>query len=194
MVSPQKFEEPWSIWIRQTVTHASTRVALLGTAGWTVCFLRMNCTAGMDLRNRVFSLHLIGFLLRATKKFYFTSPQPITPKETSDSDFTIEDVMLWPGMRFLRSQCKRCSTGRLHNSLPSLRESFEPFVLKETKPTYRRSYATCTSWLRTNILHRDVPRFSTIFILLGLNPLGQRKLPIVFTPSVMLCLWLPLSM
>ena len=28
--------------------------------------------------------------------FYFTSPQPIKPKEASDSDFTIEDVMLWP--------------------------------------------------------------------------------------------------
>ena len=51
--------------------------------------------------------------------FYFTSPQAIRPKEASDSDFTIEDVMLWPGMRFsLRSQCKRCSAGRLHNSLP----------------------------------------------------------------------------
>ena len=47
--------------------------------------------------------------------FYFTSSQPIRPKEASDSDFTIEDVMLWPGMRFsLRSQCKRCSAGRLH--------------------------------------------------------------------------------
>jgi len=47
--------------------------------------------------------------------FYFTSPQHIRPKEASDSDFTIEDVMLWPGMRFcLRSQCKRCSAGRLH--------------------------------------------------------------------------------
>jgi len=34
--------------------------------------------------------------------------------EASDSDFTIEDVMLWPSMRFsLRSQCKRCSAGRL---------------------------------------------------------------------------------
>jgi len=48
--------------------------------------------------------------------FYFTSPQPIKPKEASDSDFTIEDVMLWPGMRFsLRSQWKRYSAGRLHN-------------------------------------------------------------------------------
>ena len=28
--------------------------------------------------------------------FYFTSPQPIKPKEASDSDFIIEDVMLWP--------------------------------------------------------------------------------------------------
>ena len=47
--------------------------------------------------------------------FYFTSPQPIKPKEASDSDFTIGDVMLWPGMRFsLLSQCKRCSAGRLH--------------------------------------------------------------------------------
>ena len=46
--------------------------------------------------------------------FCFTSTQPIRPKEASDSDFTIEDVMLWPGMRFyLRSQCKRCSAGRL---------------------------------------------------------------------------------
>jgi len=48
-------------------------------------------------------------------KFYFTSPQPIKPNEASDSDFTIADLMLWPGMRFcLRSQCKRCSAGRLH--------------------------------------------------------------------------------
>jgi len=46
---------------------------------------------------------------------YFNSPQPIRPKEASDSDFTIEDVMLWPRMRFsLRSQCKRCFAGRLH--------------------------------------------------------------------------------
>jgi len=51
----------------------------------------------------------------ARSNFYFTSPQPIEPKEASDSDFTIEDVMLWPGMRFLRSQCKRCSAGRLQN-------------------------------------------------------------------------------
>jgi len=50
--------------------------------------------------------------------FYFTSPQPIKPKEASDSDFTIEDVMLWPGMHFsLRSQCKRCSAGRSHKVL-----------------------------------------------------------------------------
>ena len=50
--------------------------------------------------------------------FYFTSPQPIKPKEASDSDFTIEDVMLWPDMCFsLRSQCKRCSAGRLQNEL-----------------------------------------------------------------------------
>jgi len=48
--------------------------------------------------------------------FYFTSPQPIRPKEASDSDFTIEDVMLWSGMRFsLCSQCKRCSAGRLQD-------------------------------------------------------------------------------
>jgi len=48
--------------------------------------------------------------------FYFTSPQPIRPKEASDSDFTNEDVMLWPGMRFsLRSQCKCCSAGRLQS-------------------------------------------------------------------------------
>ena len=39
-------------------------------------------------------------------------------------------------------------------------------MLNETKPSYRRSYATCTSWLRTHILHYDVPRISTIFILL----------------------------
>jgi len=51
----------------------------------------------------------------AQSTFSFTSPQPIRPKEASDSDFTIEDVMLWPGMRFsLRSQCMRCSAGRLH--------------------------------------------------------------------------------
>ena len=47
--------------------------------------------------------------------FYFSSPQPIRSKEASDSDFTIDDVMLWLGMRFsLRSQCKRCSAGRLY--------------------------------------------------------------------------------
>ena len=55
----------------------------------------------------------------AQSTFSFTSPQPIRPKEASDSDFTIENVMLWLGMRFsLRSQCKRCSAGRLHNFLP----------------------------------------------------------------------------
>jgi len=52
---------------------------------------------------------------------------------------------------------------------------------------YRRSYATCTSWLRTNILHHDVPRISTILILLRLNPLSQTKLPIVISLSRMLC-------
>jgi len=51
--------------------------------------------------------------------FYFTSPQPIRPKEASDTDITIEDAMIWPGMHFsLRSQCKHCSAGHLHNSLP----------------------------------------------------------------------------
>ena len=44
----------------------------------------------------------------------FASPLAVRPKEASDSNFTIEDVMLWLGMRFsLRSQCKRCSAGRL---------------------------------------------------------------------------------
>jgi len=52
-------------------------------------------------------------------------------------------------------------------------------VLNETKPTYRRPYATCTSWLRTHILHH--------FLLLRLNPLGQRTLPIVISLSRMLC-------
>ena len=60
-------------------------------------------------------------------------------------------------------------------------------MLNETKPTYRRSYASCMSWLRTHILHHDVPHISTIFILLRLNPLGQRKLPIVISLSRMLC-------
>ena len=32
----------------------------------------------------------------ASHHFYFTSPQPIKPKEASDGDFTIEDVMLGP--------------------------------------------------------------------------------------------------
>ena len=60
---------------------------------------------------------LITFWFLWHNHFYFTSSQPIRPKEASDSDFTIEDVMLWPGMRFsLRSQCKRCSAGRLHKS------------------------------------------------------------------------------
>jgi len=55
--------------------------------------------------------------------FYFALT--IKPKEASDSDFTIEDIMLWPGMRFsLRSQCKRCSAGRLQ-VLPALRFSRE---------------------------------------------------------------------
>jgi len=49
-------------------------------------------------------------------------------------------------------------------------------LLNETKPT-----------LRTHILHHDVPRISTIFILLRLNPLGQRKLPIMISLSRMLC-------
>ena len=64
--------------------------------------------AKSKLLNLVFSSAMFSF--------YFASPQPIRPKEASDSDFTIEDVMLWPGMRFsLRSQCKRCSAGRLHS-------------------------------------------------------------------------------
>jgi len=45
----------------------------------------------------------------------------IRPKEASDSHFTIEDVMLWPGMRFLRSQYKRCSAGRLQLMAGSIR-------------------------------------------------------------------------
>ena len=115
--------------------------------------------------------------------FYFTSPQPIRPNETSD--FTIEDVMLWPGMRLsLRSQCKRCSAGRLHNSLPYGSRSSHSC---STRRSLRRSYVTCTSWLRTHILHHDVPRISTIFISLCLNPLGQTKLPIVISLSTMLC-------
>jgi len=40
--SSKKFGEPLSIWIGYTLTDASTRVSLLGTAGWTVCFLRTN--------------------------------------------------------------------------------------------------------------------------------------------------------
>jgi len=41
--------------------------------------------------------------------------------------------------------------------------------------------------LRTHILHHHLPRISTIFILLRLNPLGQRKHPIVISLSRMLC-------
>jgi len=41
--------------------------------------------------------------------------------------------------------------------------------------------------LRTHILHHHVPRISTIFILPRLNPLGQRKHPIVISLSRMLC-------
>ena len=38
---PKIIEKPWSIWIElQTVTDASARVSLLGTAGWTIDFLR----------------------------------------------------------------------------------------------------------------------------------------------------------
>jgi len=48
----------------------------------------------------------------ASLLFYFALA--IRPKEASDSDFTIEDAMLWPGMRLsLPSQCKCCSAGRL---------------------------------------------------------------------------------
>ena len=64
---------------------------------------------------------------------------------------------------------------------------FPTEVVHETKPTYRRLYATCMSSLRTHIFHHDVARISTIFILLRLNPLGQRKLPIVISLSRMLC-------
>ena len=48
------------------------------------------------------------------------------------------------------------------------------------------------SWLRTPALHHCVPRISTILVFLRLNLLGQRKLPMVFPLSGMLCLW-PLS-
>jgi len=68
-------------------------------------------------------------------KFYFTSPQPIKSKEASDSDFTIENVMLWPGMRFsLRYQCKRCSAGRLHKQLDSPNGKITPAVLLPLMP------------------------------------------------------------
>ena len=40
--SPKNFGEPWSIWIGQPVIDASTRVSLLGTAGWIICFLQTN--------------------------------------------------------------------------------------------------------------------------------------------------------
>ena len=68
--------------------------------------------------------------------FYFTSPQPFKPKEASDSDFTIEDVMLWPGMRFLHSQCKRCSAGRLHLHQSNMVNVCETSILHGTKENF----------------------------------------------------------
>ena len=62
--------------------------------------------------------------------FHFTSSQPIRPKEASDSDFTIEDVILWRGMRFLRSQCKRCSAGSLQHKLINFTTSLVKYAYK----------------------------------------------------------------
>jgi len=52
--------------------------------------------------------------------FCFTSSQPATPKEASDSISTIRDVMpltVEHAVRFLRTQSKRCLTGAFTQSL-----------------------------------------------------------------------------
>ena len=106
--------------------------------------------------------------------------------------------MLWPGMRFsLRSHGKRCYAGRLHNSLPYGGQSSHLCTTRRSlriedrmlpaRHGFEPTSSTMTSWLRTHILHHDVPRISTIFILLRLNPLGQTKLPIMISLSRMLC-------
>ena len=126
------------------------------------------------------------------KYFYFTSPQPTTPREASDSDFTIEDVMLWP---VCASPCALNVSAALQDAyitpfptevVPAIRaQRDKAYVSKIVCYLHvMASYATCTS---THILHHDLPRISTIFVLLRLNPLSQRKLPIVISLSRMLC-------
>jgi len=121
-----------------------------------------------------------------------TSPQPVRPKEASDSVSTIRDVMPLTtelAVYFsLHTQCKRCSTGTyIQLSFP--RKSFVP---QWDEASVSKIVCSCTSLLRTPALHHGVPRISTIFVLLRLNQLGQKKLPVVFPLSGMLCLW-PLS-
>ena len=82
-------------------------------------------------------------------------------------------------MRFsLRSQCKRCSAGRLHNSLPYGSRLSHSCSM-------RRSLRIEDRMLPAH--HGFEPTSSTIFILLRLNSLGQSKLPIVISLSRMLC-------
>ena len=87
--------------------------------------------------------------------------------------------MLWPGMRFsLRSQCKHCSAGRLQNSLPYGSRSSHSC-------STRRSLRIEDRMLPAR--HGFEPTSSTIFTSLRVNPLGQRRLPIVISLSRMLC-------
>ena len=72
VVSPKKFEEPWSIWIWYSHRRQS-QTPPQGCHCWELqdepfAFCGRIGAACVDLFNRVFSSHLIGFLLRATKQ------------------------------------------------------------------------------------------------------------------------------
>jgi len=64
--SPKKFGEPWSIRIGKRVTDASTRMSRWELQDEPFAFCGRIGTAWVYLLNRVFSTHLIDFLLRAT--------------------------------------------------------------------------------------------------------------------------------
>jgi len=68
----------------------------------------------------MFKIHFSGH--NKIWRFCFTSPQPVRPKEASDSVSTIRDVTRLTdelAVCFsLRTQCKRCSTGAYRSNAP----------------------------------------------------------------------------
>ena len=114
----------------------------------------------------------------------FASPLAVRPKEASDSDFTIEGVMLWPDMHFsLRSQCKRCSAGCLHNCLPYGSRSSQSCSTRPSPRIDDRMLPARHGFEPTFELHPPwrAPHLHQFCIgLLRPKLSGQWKLPMVF--------------